>query len=100
AGRTPVHFRGGCGGRQRSAPTGGAAKGTPRNTITPLAESTTPSMVPVSIVTRVEPALSPPRRPGRIAQATIARRTVEEIIEAALPSVGTLLSCNLRTEAR
>src|ERR1039457_1124933 len=35
AGRRPSHFATGCGGRQRSSPTGGVAKGTPLKTVRP-----------------------------------------------------------------
>src|SRR6476646_3479810 len=50
--RTPFQRGAGRGGRQRKAPTGGAAYGIPRKTVTPLVESTSPSSIPVSIATR------------------------------------------------
>src|SRR5262249_44774235 len=57
--RTPSHFAGGCGGRQRSSPTGGAAYGMPLKTRTPGTELATPSSNPPStrtvlLMTRVE----------------------------------------------
>jgi hypothetical protein len=48
----------GCGGFQRSAPTGGAAKGTPRKARTAAFNWNLPTTSPVSIRTAV-PALSP-----------------------------------------
>jgi len=47
---TPLQGAAGCGGFQRSAPTGGAAYGTPVKSSTPAVS--TPSSAPVSIVTR------------------------------------------------
>jgi hypothetical protein len=44
--RTPVHFAAGWGGRHRSSPTGGAAKGMPLKDATPSA--TTPCSSPLS----------------------------------------------------
>jgi hypothetical protein len=52
AARSPAHGATGCGGRQRRSPTGGVANGTPRNTRTPAAESSRPTSVPASTVTR------------------------------------------------
>src|SRR5215475_5442242 len=48
ASRAPSHFAGGCGGRQRRSPTGGAAYGTPLKTRTPGTELETPSSRPLS----------------------------------------------------
>src|SRR6476620_2318185 len=48
--RTPVHLAAGCGGRQRSSPTGGAANGTPLKETTPSTAS--PCSSPLSIFTR------------------------------------------------
>src|SRR5437588_1448696 len=47
AGRTPFHGATGCGGRNRRGPTGGAANGTPRKTVSPpsLAPCTAPVVV-------------------------------------------------------
>src|SRR5579863_6547487 len=47
--RTPFHTIGGCGARQRSSPTGGAANGIDLYTVT--APSRAPSIQPVSIRT-------------------------------------------------
>src|SRR5262245_46786425 len=54
--RTPSHFAGGCGGRQRKFPTGGAAKGIPLKTRTPGIEPATPSSKPLS--TRTVPLIA------------------------------------------
>src|SRR4051812_4343902 len=54
AGRTPLHGAGGCGGRQRSGPTGGAAKGTPLYTVMPR-DVVTPASSPPSTRTGVSP---------------------------------------------
>src|SRR5205823_4901454 len=51
AGRTPAQGSGGCGGRQRSSPTGGAANGMPRNWSTP--PRSTPSTFPERVSTCV-----------------------------------------------
>src|SRR5215469_456616 len=50
--RTPLHFGGGCGARQRNSPTGCAANGIPKNA-PPVGSSATftPSSVPLSMVT-------------------------------------------------
>src|SRR5215471_3935602 len=54
ASRTPDQLAAGCGGCQRSAPTGGAAYGMPRNSLTaPLAR---PRTAPLSV-----PVTGPPR---------------------------------------
>src|SRR5262249_27793009 len=49
--RTPVQLVTGCGGRQRSGPTGGAAKGIPLNTRISEPAFDVPSIKPVSILT-------------------------------------------------
>ena len=54
AGRTPVHGVTGSGGRQRSAPTGGAAYGTPRNRRSAVpsgAATAAPSNLPAAVST-------------------------------------------------
>src|SRR5580693_561976 len=57
ASRTPAQLAAGCGGRHRSAPTGGAAYGMPRNSSTvPLA---TPRTGPLA-VPATGPATGPP----------------------------------------
>ena len=50
---TPVHGATGCGACHRSAPTGGAAYGTPRNARTPSAFFV-PSTAPASVLTCAE----------------------------------------------
>jgi hypothetical protein len=49
--RTPTHGAGGCGGRKRKEPIGGAAYGTPRNatTLPSASPSTTPCLVTTTI---------------------------------------------------
>src|SRR3954467_13650194 len=66
---------GGRGGAQRRSPTGGAANGTPRNTVTPL------SVVPVSTpcATVVCGSTGPAATPSRI-NATTARKTTPRLI--------------------
>jgi len=49
--RTPFHFAIGCGARQRSSPTGGAANGMPLNTRTPGAAADVPESRPASVLT-------------------------------------------------
>src|SRR6185436_3046374 len=50
-GRTPSHFAGGCVGFHRSAPTGGAPNGMPRNTRTPSGEFFAAATSPASVFT-------------------------------------------------
>jgi hypothetical protein len=50
--RTPCQLPAGCGGFQRSSPTGGAAKGTPLKLRTPVLLSAAPSSVPPVSLTR------------------------------------------------
>src|SRR5437588_5137186 len=54
--RTPSHGGAGCGGRKRSSPTGGAAKGMPLKTCTPSA--TLPCTLPAAVSTIVMVSLS------------------------------------------
>ncbi len=49
--RTPSHGLTGCGGCHRKSPTGGAAKGMPRNARTPSGP-VVPSTTPIAVVTR------------------------------------------------
>src|SRR6185295_844843 len=51
AARTPVHDGAGCGGRQRSAPSGGAAYGMPLNTTMAGSSPATPESAPDSTLT-------------------------------------------------
>ena len=66
ASRVPVHFAAGCGARQRSGPTGGAAKGIPFQLSTPSA--VLPWSLPVSTVTSWACALR-----GNASAAAVAR---------------------------
>src|SRR4051812_35485390 len=65
AGFAPVHGLTGCGGRQRSSPTGGAAYGMPLNELTPA--STAPSSIPLATLT-----CSVPARIGSVAETAAA----------------------------
>src|SRR5262245_29231867 len=49
--RTPSHFAGGSGGRQRRSPTGGAANGIPRKTRVEPSALSVPRIVPASSFT-------------------------------------------------
>src|SRR6218665_3909999 len=80
AARTPVQLAGSTGARQRSAPTGGWAKGTPFHDQVPLrALSSTPSSLPKEVVRSSGPSSSdePPHaastRPAARAAAAQAR---------------------------
>ncbi len=72
--RTPVHETAGCGGAHRSAPTGGAAYGMPRNVripgSVPVAPSTTPVLIRTSSAARTG---SPHRTPTRTMVAKTER---------------------------
>ena len=54
ASRTPFHFATGCGGCQRSAPTGGAANGIPLNARTPGEDIVLPPIWPEARFTRTD----------------------------------------------
>src|SRR5437660_9833495 len=60
ASRTPCHETGGCGGRQRSGPTGGAAYGIPLKVrISPFVPATAPAVVATIGVVAGAPAVRP-----------------------------------------
>src|SRR5579883_1526811 len=63
AGFVPLQAGAGCGGRKRSAPTGGAAYGMPRNArvVPSLAPSTEPCMVGIVVPIGIEGAFAPPQ---------------------------------------
>src|SRR3954463_5055379 len=84
AARTPDQCAGLPGGFQRNGPVGGAAYGIPRNTLTPVVESMSPSRMPVSIVTRglaVRPMA-----------ATAAMTPIDSIRRAAVRRISNLVS--------
>src|SRR3984957_7876336 len=73
ASRTPDQLAVGCGGRHRSAPTGGAAYGMPRNSSTaPLA---TPRTAPLAVPTTGPPELAGARPPRGLALTAGAAAT-------------------------
>src|SRR5580658_2559705 len=91
AARTPDQLAAGCGGCHRSAPTGGAAYGMPRNSLTaPLA---TPRTAPFAVATTGPPAPAgpadawPPRVPALTAGAAATR--APRVIPAAASRVHT-----------
>src|SRR5262245_46685296 len=69
AARTPSHFGAGFGSRQRNSPRGGAAKGTPLNTVTSGVAPATPDTDPLSTLTGV-PGEAMAGTAGRLSSAT------------------------------
>src|SRR5580692_6383051 len=73
ASRTPDQLAAGCGARHRSAPTGGAAYGMPRNSST--APSATPRTAPLAVLATGPPAAACPRRTLAPTAGAAATRT-------------------------
>src|SRR5687768_1536243 len=83
--RTPVQRAGGCGGRQRRSPTGGAANGMPWKDSTP--SSTTPCKSPLSTRTTADGACENAmvRVLGAAASAINEQRTTLIALEVVTP---------------
>src|SRR5579872_3539941 len=102
AARTPGQLAAGCGGCQRSAPTGGAAYGMPRNSSTP--PLAIPPTSPLAVLATGPPAAAPPAtapaltagavatRLPRVRPATASRAPIHAIDIRRLPSQLTLVA--------